>query len=95
MADKYNQSWVMALAKNGEKQWAVTIGQTTYYSCPEMFVTDKWRAHEDKHKEQYRRIGFFGFLVEYAKQISKYGYENAPLEIEARQAATDYKGDNK
>jgi len=86
MSDKYNQKWVLAIAKEGSPRWALTLGQTTYYSCSEAEVTPKWRKHEECHKQQYKRMGFFKFLEAYYRQTKEYGYWDAPLEVEARAA---------
>jgi hypothetical protein len=48
----------------------------------------EWReawlvAHELKHTSQYLSLGIEEFLKTYASQCSDFGYENAPLELEA------------
>lgn len=82
--DKYSH-WLGRLFGffNGSDYYAVTFGQTTYYSCPAHFVTPKWRAHEDKHKEQYRQEGNLKFLVKYIWYQIKYGYKANPYELKA------------
>jgi hypothetical protein len=48
-------------------------------------------AHECRHVVQYEQRGtIFGFLHEYIPQILTSGYINAPLEKDAREAATRY-----
>jgi hypothetical protein len=42
-------------------------------------------AHEEVHLEQIRRYGGVGFTVRYLWWLFLHGYENHPLEIEARQ----------
>lgn len=84
MTDKYNQRWVMLLAQDGCASWAVTLGQTTYYSCPETEVDAAWHRHEDKHKEQWRRDGRILFALKYLWYTLRYGYLDNPYEIEAR-----------
>ena len=44
------------------------------------------RLHEDVHIEQIDRMGGIKFAVIYLCQLARYGYWNAPLEIEARAA---------
>lgn len=86
--DKYNQKWVSKLFN--KKQWAITIGQTTYYSESEEYVNNdpKWQRHEDKHKEQWRRNGYFKFALKYLWYQIKFGYQNNPYEVEARSTET-------
>ena len=43
-------------------------------------------AHELVHIEQFNRYGHVGLLVRYAYQKLRYGYNNMPLENEAREA---------
>lgn len=45
-------------------------------------------AHELRHIVQWNEIGA-DFLVQYALQVIRYGYEDAPFEVEAREAAFD------
>jgi len=48
-------------------------------------------AHECRHVAQYERYGSIqNFLIAYLNQIIDYGYDDAPLEIEARQFADLY-----
>ena len=44
--------------------------------------------HERKHEEQANRLGWVLFLVLYLWYQARYGYENNPFEIEAREAET-------
>jgi Domain of unknown function (DUF4157) len=44
-------------------------------------------VHEFVHVAQYERLGIEDFLMQYVLQIFKNGYENAPMEREAREAA--------
>ncbi len=41
-------------------------------------------AHECRHVFQYENLGLDSFLKEYLTEILTYGYEDAPLEIDAR-----------
>lgn len=48
----------------------------------------KTLAHELRHVHQYERLGSIaGFLAEYLPQIVEYGYDDAPLEVEAKEEA--------
>ena len=86
--DKYNH-WLGKLfgKLNKNPLYAVTFGQTSYYSCSESLVDVKWRKHEDTHKEQYRKDGWIKFLSRYIWQLITKGYMNIDYEIEARKVA--------
>jgi len=45
-------------------------------------------AHECRHVYQYERMGIGRFLDEYLRQVLTHGYKHAPLEIDARAAAS-------
>lgn len=81
--DKYNSWWLRRIIK---KPWAVTIGQTTYYNCPKARVDADliWKAHEDAHKMQWKRDGFWKFLFTYLKYQVMFGYSANPYELEAQ-----------
>ncbi len=83
--DKFNQKWALAFGLWQYPEYAVTIGQTTYYSCPSENVDILWKKHENKHKEQWKRDGC-KFPVLYIYYHITKGYENNPYEIEARKA---------
>ena len=85
--DKYNH-WLGKLFGKmaDETNYAVTIGQTTYYSCSESLVTPRWRRHEDEHKRQWAAEGRIRFLVKYLWYQMKYGYYENPYELDAREA---------
>lgn len=86
MTDKYNQKWVSyLLLANGDFR-ALTINQTTYYSCGMENVGNKWRRHENTHKLQWYRDGCIKFVVKYLWYQLRYGSDNNPYEIEARNA---------
>lgn len=88
--DKYNH-WLGKLFGfvNRSNAYAVTFGQTTYYSCSKERVdqSPKWRIHEDVHKEQYREDGWIKFLSRYIWQLLTKGYKNIDYEVEARERA--------
>ena len=86
MPNKYNH-WLGKLfgAFNRSSYYAVTLGQTTYYSCDKSYV-DKdsvWMKHEDVHKEQFKKDGWIKFLTRYIWQLITKGYKNIDYEIEA------------
>ena len=43
--------------------------------------------HEQAHWAQYERMGALRYYLTYAWQVLRYGYHNAPMEIEARDHA--------
>lgn len=44
-------------------------------------------VHECVHVAQYEKLGIEDFLMQYVMQIFKNGYDNAPMEREAREVA--------
>ncbi len=68
--DKYNH-WIGKLASrlfNHGSPYAITLGQTTYYSCDKSRVSPHWKIHEDIHKRQWKRDGKFKFAIRYLWQ---------------------------
>lgn len=86
MSDKYNQRWVLWFAPKQHYEWAITIGQVTYYSCDEKRVGQVWRSHEAIHKRQWAKQGFFTFAITYLYYLVLHGYWDNPYEKEARGA---------
>lgn len=46
--------------------------------------------HEKVHWKQYQEKGLIGFYSQYAKEIKEFGYDNMPMEIEARENETEH-----
>jgi hypothetical protein len=89
--DIYNSKLAKLFGKiNKHLPYAVTTSATcTRYSCSKEIV-DKdphWRNHEDGHKFQYIRLGFFGFLVPYFWKLLTRGYKDNAFEVEAENNA--------
>jgi len=87
--DKYSHWLAKVLGKlNRSKRYAVTIGQTAYYSVSKEDVkkSPEWIRHEDEHKRQYAREGILKFLIKYFYYSIRYGYHNNPYEVDARKA---------
>jgi hypothetical protein len=85
--DYYNSKLAKLFRPIGYKgNWAVTLGQTTYYTCPESMVTDRWRKHEMCHQRQWARDGKVKFTLSYIWQGIWKGYRDISYEIEAREA---------
>jgi hypothetical protein len=89
MSDKYNSkiaAFVGWLNKS-PYGYAVTISSTcTLYSTPAAAVGDAWRKHEDCHKGQIAKLGWFTFMYRYFKYNLSVGYVANPFETEAREA---------
>jgi len=80
--DKYSH-WLPRIIGLG-CPWAITLGQTAYYSVPENVVSSGWRQHEDTHKVQWARDGWLKFSIMYVYYLVRRGYRQNPYEIEAR-----------
>lgn len=93
--DKFNH-WIGKLFlwfnRKTSTEYAVTFGQTTYYSCSTSLVPVWWKVHEDEHKKQYKKDGWAKFLIRYLWQSWTKGYLNIDYEIEARKAALPFGG---
>src|ERR1700712_5021685 len=84
-------SWVARIAafKLGSDKVAIVTGRTIHLhnTSKEDFLKDKrWLRHELCHIEQFRRHGFFLFLIKYLYESIRNGYHNNIYEIEARKA---------
>jgi hypothetical protein len=91
--DKY-EHWLARLLKklNRADDYAITLGQTTYYSETKEYVDlrPRWRKHEEHHKFQWMRDGYFTFARRYLWYLIRYGYTNNPYEVEARLVANGF-----
>ena len=90
MADVYESKLAKFLAFiNRSKRYAITLGQTAYYSVSkeEVETNPKWIAHENHHKVQWKRDGIIKFALKYLWYQIRYGYKNNPYEVEAREVA--------
>lgn len=68
---------------------AIVIGKTIHLhntSKDEFLKNKRWVKHELCHIEQFRRYGFFRFIVLYLVESARNGYVKNKYEIEARQA---------
>jgi hypothetical protein len=67
----------------GPHMAGLTLGYGIYVVAGH--VTPRLLSHECRHVHQYEVAGSIAaFLPVYLKQIMKYGYENAPFEVDAR-----------
>lgn len=53
---------------------------------PDFLANAAWVRHEVCHLKQYRRYGTAGFLLRYGLGWLRYGYQQHPMELEARAA---------
>ena len=75
-------SWVMGFVP--KRFVAMTLGRTIHVRGTHLPV---WvMRHELAHVRQWERYGKVGFLARYLWQCARYGYANAPLELEAEAA---------
>lgn len=69
---------------------AVTVGRVVHLhgATREQFLArPEWVAHELAHVEQYRRHGFWRFLLLYTLESARRGYHDNRFEVEAREQA--------
>ncbi len=61
-----------------------------------IFIKKKYRGdkkilnHDMVHWQQYQKMGLFKFYFRYFKQFLIYGYDNMPMELEARYEEDEY-----
>lgn len=70
--------------------WAITLPPWGIYALPLVFADfdkcDRMERHENVHWQQYQRMGAVRYYLAYAWQWLRYGYQDMPMEIEAREA---------
>lgn len=84
-------SWIALLAAKRlrSENVAITIGKTIhlYHVSKEDFLKDnKWVQHEMCHINQFKKYGFFNFILKYLWESIKNGYHDNKFEAEARKA---------
>ncbi|MFZ4857900.1 MAG: hypothetical protein ACOYL3_16040 [Desulfuromonadaceae bacterium] len=92
MSDRYEHLLGRCLAwLNDYEHYAVTLGQTTYYSASKQYVeqSPEWVRHENHHKVQWRREGRIKFACMYIWWNITKGYEHNPYEVECRAVAAE------
>ena len=71
---------------------AITLGRTIHLhnTLRADFLADpSWVCHELAHVHQFKRYGFFPFLLRYFWESLRKGYYNNRWEVEARQLESD------
>jgi hypothetical protein len=83
--DRYNNPIAKILGMcNNHELFAVTISSTcTLYSCFPRYINKSWFEHEEMHKRQIRRDGWFKFMTKYLWYNMTVGYDKNPYEVEA------------
>lgn len=64
----------------------VTLAPWGIYILPQHIDNQRLVRHEQQHWRQYQRMGAVKFYATYLWQVARYGYRNAPMELEARNA---------
>ena len=64
----------------------VALAPWGIYILPAAMHSQRLIRHEQAHWRQWQRMGTVRYYATYLWQIVRYGYENAPMEIEARAA---------
>ena len=84
-------SWIAKIAAKKLKSLsvAIVIGKTIHLFnvSKENFLKDeKWVKHEMCHVRQFKKYGYFNFIIKYLWQSRKHGYYDNKYEVEARLA---------
>lgn len=64
----------------------ITLPPFGIFLVPERFSDERLRRHELAHADQARRLGALRFYAVYLLLFARHGYDNHPMEIEARLA---------
>lgn len=70
----------------------ITLPPFGVFICPEVFISERVRAHELVHWDQYEEYGTLGFYGNYLWGMIKNGfdYRNHFMEIDARERTSDF-----
>ena len=87
-------SWIgkIAAGKLQSDNVAIVIGKTIhlYHVSKEDFLKDeKWVRHEMCHIGQFKKHGFFPFILKYLWESLRRGYYQNKYEVEARMAENE------
>ncbi|MFT3978840.1 MAG: DUF4157 domain-containing protein [Ferruginibacter sp.] len=91
------RSWMARIAawKLGARSVAFVLGRNIYLfnvSAQEFLQDESWLRHELCHVQQFRRHGFFLFIIKYLYESIRHGYYNNKYEVEARAAEKECGG---
>lgn len=82
----------IAAAKLKSGSVAIVIGSTIHLhrvSEKDFLKNEKWVKHEMCHIQQFKKFGFFKFILKYLKESARVGYYNNRFEVEARKAESE------
>ena len=65
-------------------RWGICLPPRAIYVLPEHYENRELLRHEGRHWLQYERMGAFRFYTIYLWLLVRHGYENHPMEVEAR-----------
>ena len=87
-------SWIAKLAarKLRSNNVAIVIGKTIHLynvSKEDFLKDDKWVKHEMCHVKQFKKYGFYTFVIKYLFENIKHGYDNNKYEVEARNSENE------
>ena len=64
----------------------VALAPWGIYILPAAMHSQRLIRHEQAHWRQWQRMGTVRYYATYLWQVVRYGYRNAPMELEARNA---------
>ena len=64
----------------------VALAPWGIYILPAAMHSQRLTRHEQAHWQPWQRMGTVRYYATYLWQIVRYGYRNAPMEVEARNA---------
>jgi len=73
--------WFIAWMLKRLGKAAITLPPWGIYALP---GHEYLASHEQVHWQQYERMGFWRYYLTYLWYQIRYGYENNPMEVEAR-----------
>jgi len=82
----------IAAAKLKSGSVAIVIGSTIHLhrvSEKDFLKNEKWAKHEMCHIQQFKKFGFFKFILKYLRESARVGYYNNRFEVEARKAESE------
>lgn len=87
-------SWIARIAawKLNARSVAIVMGASIHLintDRHDFLNNQRWLKHELCHVRQFKKFGFFSFLLKYLWESIQNGYHNNKYEKEARAAETD------
>lgn len=89
MSDIYNSklaNFLLKFKKNATIYAITTSKDVCRYSCLKENISEQMKRHEEVHKKQFKKYGWFKFILLYCLEYVKNGYHDNKFEIEARKA---------